>query len=498
MTQVLIQTDFYKQSHYRMYTSGTTKIYSNFTARKSRIPNVGYMTFFGLQYFIKQYLIKEWQENFFDKPWEEVSKKYKRIIDYTLGPTAITLDHVKKLYDSGYLPLLIKALPEGASVPVRVPCLTITNTVDHAYWLVNFLESILSCVLWQPCTSATLAREFRRTFNKFAMTTVGNKDFVQWQAHDFAFRGMSSLETACLSGAAHLIYFTGTDTIPAIEFLEQYYNADVEKELVGASVPATEHSIMALDMQSGEINTFSRLLDDFPKGILSVVSDTWSLPKVICEILPALKDKIQSRDGKLVIRPDSFWTDPVDCLCGFDGYHPQMQKLNYTEIVSVRKGLIEALWDIFGGTTNDKGYKMLSPCIGAIYGDAISLERAEKISQRLKDKGFASTNVVYGVGSYTYQFNTRDTLGLAMKATYGVVNGEAREIFKDPVTDDGMKKSAKGLMRVDLMANGDYIVTDCVTPEEEKMGELKPVFLDGKLLIDHTLADIRNRAASSL
>ncbi len=497
MIQPLIQTDFYKQSHYQMYAKGTTKIYSNFTARKSRIPNVGHMTFFGLQYFIKEYLIKQWRINFFDKPWAEVSQKYKRIIDNTLGKDAITLDHIKKLYDLGYLPLLIKALPEGASVPVRVPCLTITNTVDHAYWLVNFLESILSCVLWQPCTSATLAREFRKTFDKFAMATIGNTEFSQWQGHDFSFRGMSSLETACLSGAAHLLYFTGTDTIPAIEFLEQYYNADVEKELVGASCVATEHSIMALDMQGGEVNTFSRLLADFPKGILSVVSDTWSLPNVVCEILPTLKDKIQKRDGKLVIRPDSFWTDPVDCICGFDGYHPQMQKLNAAEIISVKKGLIEALWDIFGGTVNDKGYKVLAPCIGAIYGDAISLERAEKISQRLKDKGFASTNIVYGIGSYTYQFNTRDTLGLAMKATYGIVKKEMREIFKDPVTDDGMKKSAKGLLRVDKI-NNDYIVRDCVTIEEEAGGELKPVFLDGKLLVDYTLANIRETVMANL
>lgn len=493
--QPLIQNDFYKQSHYKMYPVDTQRVYSNITARKSRIEGINSIVVFGFQYFIKKYLIKEWNENFFNKPWNEVETRYKRIINATLGAKAVDTAHIKKLHELGYLPLSIKALPEGVSVPIRVPCLTITNTVGHAYWLVNYLETILSCITWQAITSATIAKEFRKVLDKYAIETVGNTDFCQWQGHDFSFRGMSSLESACISGAAHLLSFTGTDTIPAIEFLEQYYNADVEKELVGASVPATEHAVMCFGSKDGETQTFDRLLDMFPEGILSVVSDTWSLPNVVCDILPKLKDKIKNRKGKLVIRPDSFWTDPVDCLCGFDGYHPQMEKLNSQEKQMIKKGLIESLWDIFGGGLSEKGYKVLNPCIGAIYGDSITIDRAKKISQRLKEKGFASINSVYGIGSFTYQFNTRDSFGLAIKATHGIVNGIALEVFKDPVTDDGMKKSAKGLIQINGKS-GSYTYKDCSSVEEEATGELKEVFRDGKLLIEHSLQDIRNRVKS--
>lgn len=526
-----IQCDFYKVGHYKMYPTGTQKVYSNLTARKSRVEGLNTVVLFGLQYFVKEYLIRQWTEGFFNQPWEKVEAKYLRMINATLGPDAITTKHIKQLHNLGYLPLHIKALPEGVSVSIRTPCVTITNTVDHAYWLVNYLESLWSCITWQPITSATIARDFRKMLDKYAMETVGDTVAVQWQGHDFSFRGMSSLESACTSGAGHLLVFTGTDTIPAIEFLEQFYNANVEKELVGASVPASEHSVCSFNVIFGnrefvaaEMEFIERtpagrtvpkmgeadpmlikeyaflkwyITEGFPKGICSYVGDTYNIFAVVAEILPRLKPEIMARSGgfpvdKLVIRPDSFWTDPVDCLCGFDGYHPQMAKLTAREKEVVRKGLIEALWDIFGGTMTAKGYKLLDSHIGAIYGDSINKDRGEKISLRLKAKGFASINPVYGIGSFTYQFNTRDTFGMAIKATYGIVNGEALEVFKDPVSDDGMKKSAKGLIRVDLV-DGHYTYADCVTPEEEQKGELKTVFLDGKLVLDQTLAEIRAR-----
>ena len=210
------------------------------------------------------------------------------------------------------------------------------------------------------------------------------------------------------------------------------------------------------------------------------MSDTWDLWKVLTVYLPKLKNEIVEREGKVVIRPDS--GDPVDIICG------NTNGKNENE----RKGVIELLWETFNGSVNTKGYRELDPHIGAIYGDSITITRAEEICERLKKKGFASTNVVLGIGSYTYQYNTRDTFGFAMKATYGEVRGKGREIFKDPITDDGTKRSDRGLMKIEL-EDGKYKLTDQVTWGEEKQGELNEVFRDGKLLIDQTLGEIRRR-----
>lgn len=489
MINPLIQADFYKMSHYNMYPLGTNKIYSNFTPRKSRIKGVDEVVVFGIQYFIKEYLIKQWNENFFHKPKNEVIKQYKTMMDQTLGLDSIKIEHIEQLHDLGYLPIKIKALNEGTLCPIGVPALTITNTVDHCYWLPNYLETILSTSIWQAMTSATIAYNYRKLLNKYALETTGNTEFVQWQGHDFSMRGMSSLETACISGASHLLSFTGTDTIPAISWLEKYYNADSSKELIGASVPATEHSVMCMGTKDGEIETFSRLLDTYPKGILSVVSDTWDLWEVLTQFMPKLKEKILAREGKLVIRPDS--GDPVDILCGYaNSEHMFIDKI-YNQDEPEYKGVIELLWDCFGGTINKQGYKVLDIHVGAIYGDSITLERAEEICKRLKLKGFASTNVVLGIGSYTYQYNTRDTFGFAMKATYGEVNLEPLEIWKDPITDNGTKKSAKGLLYVGKKENK-YYLEEQVDSNKEQGGWLMTVFNNGKLIKDYTLQEIRN------
>lgn len=478
----LLLTDGYKVDHRRQYPTGTTLVYSNWTPRKSRIEGIKEVVFFGLQYFIKKYIMQEFDQQFFKQPKDVVIKKYARRINNYLGENQVGTRHLEDLHDLGYIPMVFKALPEGVSVPVRVPMFTMYNTLPEFFWLTNYFETLLSAVVWMPCTSATIAKQYRIILDKYAAETSSIPGFVDWQGHDFSMRGMAGIEAALMSAAGHLLSFTGTDTIPAIDFLEDYYNADAEKELIGGSVSATEHSVMCMGTDTGEYDTFKRLITNiYPKGIVSIVSDTWDLWKVLTDYLPRLKDEILSRDGKVVVRPDS--GDPVDILCGNPAGKDQNE----------RKGVVELLWDVFGGTVNGKGYKELSPKIGAIYGDSITLERSAQICERLKLKGFASTNVVLGIGSFTYQYNTRDTFGFAMKATYGEVNGEGREIFKDPITDDGTKKSAKGLMQIIRNDSGKYQLKDQCSWAEEKSGELKEIFRDGKLLVDDSLQEIRKR-----
>jgi len=477
-TNPFLLTDYYKVGHVFQYPCNTTLVYSNLTPRKSRFDNIDEMVFFGLQYFIKEYLVDYFNDNFFRQPKEKVLADYKRRIVTSLGAHLPTYDHIEKLHELGYLPIEIKALPEGSRVPMRVPCLTIVNTLSEFYWLTNFLETILSAVIWQPCTSATIAYQYRKLLDRYGAETGMPAEFIQWQGHDFSFRGMSSLESAVISGMGHLLSFTGTDTIPAIEALERYYHADADKELIGGSVAATEHSVMCSGSKDGELETFKRLITEvYPSGIVSIVSDTWDLWKVCTEYLSALKETILQREGKVVIRPDS--GDPVKIMCGDpDG-----------KTVAERKGVVELLWDVFGGTTTDKGYKLLDAHIGAIYGDSINLERAEAICEGLKQKGFAS-QAVFGIGSYTYQYNTRDSFGMAMKATYVEVDGEGRNIFKNPVTDDGTKKSATGLLQV-KKENGKYVLVDKADWQQEKNSDLKTIFKDGNLVKEYSLAEIR-------
>lgn len=482
----LLLTDGYKVDHRRQYPEHTTLVYSNWTPRKSRYDEIDHVVLFGLQYFIKKYILEEFDKNFFSQPKEEVLRKYARRINNYLGENLVGTAHIGALYDLGYIPMVFKSLPEGAKVPLRIPMFTMYNTLPEFFWLTNYFETLLSAVVWLPCNSATLALQYRGILDRAATETSSVPEFVDWQGHDFSMRGMGGIEAAVTSAAGHLLSFTGTDTIPAIDFLEEYYNANSDQELIGGSVAATEHSVMCMGTNTGELETFKRLiLEVYPKGIVSIVSDTWDLWKVLTEYLPQLKNEIVNREGKVVIRPDS--GDPVDIICG----NPNGKHENE------RKGVIELLWNVFGGKVNDKGFKELVPQIGAIYGDSINLERATQICERLKAKGFASTNVVLGIGSFTYQYNTRDTFGFAMKATYGEVNGEGRDIFKDPITDDGTKKSAKGLLQIFKDANGEYQLKDQCTWEEERGGELKEVFRDGKLLIDQTLGEIRERLRKS-
>lgn len=482
--------DGYKADHRRQYPLGTEFVYSNFTPRQSRIDGVNEVVFFGLQYFIKEYLIERWNKGFFERPKQEVVSEYKRRMDNYLGADSIPCDHIEELHDLGYLPIRVKALEEGTVTPIGIPVFTIVNTLPRFFWLTNYFETLMSNVIWKPITSATTAFQYRKKFEEFANKTGYDKGFIQWQGHDFSFRGMSGNEDSLISGAAHLLSFTGTDTIPAIDFLERYYNANSDSELIGGSVPATEHSVMCMGEQDSEIDTFRRLITElYPNGVVSVVSDTWDFWKVMTEYLPTLKWDILNRNGRLVIRPDS--GDPVKIICG-DSDSPQSLITK-----SQRKGAYELLWDTFGGEINDKGYKVLNGKVGLIYGDSITLDRQKQILSNLEAKGFSASNLVFGIGSFTYEYVTRDTFGFAMKATWGQVNGEPKDIFKNPKTDSGFKKSAKGLLMV-YDDNGTIKLKDQCSGSEEDSGLLLTVFENGKLVKETSLCDIRARLSSKL
>jgi nicotinamide phosphoribosyltransferase len=446
---------------------------------------------FGQQAFIKDKLMVMFNENFFSRPKDEVIAEYKRIIKYTLGDQNPESKHLEDLHDLGFLPLSIKALPEGTLVPLRVPTMTIENTDPRFFWLTNFIESLASCEIWQATTSATIAREYRKLLDGYSMETVGNTDFVQFQGHDFSMRGMSSVQSAMSSGMGHLLSFVGTDTVPAIVAAEILYNANIEKELVGTSIPATEHSIQCA--YGDDMKYLRRMMTEVhPNGFVSIVSDGYDFWDVIGRVIPALKPEIMARSGgpvgdRVVIRPDS--GDPVLIVCGDPDATPGSLE---------HKGAVEALWDIFGGTVSPKGYKILDSHIGLIYGDAITLRRCEEICERLKAKGFASINCVYGIGSYTYQYNTRDTFGYALKSTLCVINGDEKQIFKDPKTDDGTKKSQKG--RVVVLKDGNSLkLVDGLGLKDNVAGDqLVEVFRNGKLLVDQTFGDIRKRLAESV
>lgn len=488
--------DWYKASHFEQYPKGTELVYSNFTARSDKLSNLPNekdgVVFFGLQHYLLDHLIDDWSNNFFNKPLAYVLDTYTRRAKQSLGKEPET-GHIEALHKLGYLPLEFKALPEGTVVPIGIPMLTVKNTLPEFFWLTNYIEGSLSNMLWKACTSATTARWYRRLAEKFAKRTCDNTSHIPFQFHDFSFRGMGGMQDAAISGAAHLTSFSGTDTVLAIDLAERDYNADAEKEMLGLSVPATEHSVMCMGTKEAEIETFRRLITEtYPEGIVSIVSDTWDFWKVLDEYLPALKEDILARSGpmsKVVIRPDS--GDPVKIICG------TVQDIDYNySVTSEEMGAVEVLWNIFGGTINSKGFKVLDPKIGLIYGDSITPARAEQIFQLLEAKGFASSNVVFGIGSYTYTYVTRDTYGFAVKATAGIVNGEYRPIFKDPKTDDGTKRSLRGFLGVYDYGAGKLKVHDGLDKEPTD-DLLKTVFLDG-FIQEQDFQSIRDRITRDL
>jgi nicotinamide phosphoribosyltransferase len=465
---VIQMTDGYKLDHRRQYPTGTEFVYSNFTARSSRIHGVDKVPFVGLAPFTNYFMFEQMEKTFFSRPLQAVTSDYQAFLDKYLGPNDVGTEHIKALWEYQKVPLEFCALPEGTLVPLRVPMFTVENTHRDFFWMTNYFETLMSAEIWMPSTSAATALRYRRMLDFYCTMTGGDPSFIDWQGHDFSFRGMGGVHSATISGLGHLMAFKGTDTIPAINLINRNYIVD---EVVGMSVPATEHSVMCAGGQFEEMETLKRLMRLYPTGIVSVVSDTWDLWRLIGVYLSELKSIIMARKGKLVIRPDS--GDPVLILTGDSSKKDRLANM----------GVVEALWHIFGGRVNEKGFKELDPHIGVIYGDAINEERANRICQRLMDKGFCTTNVVLGIGSFTYQYATRDVHGFALKATWAQVNGRERTLFKDPVTDDGTKRSARGRLVVCQNEGGHLELIDGLGKEEQKMYDqinlLKPVWREG-------------------
>lgn len=490
---VFFLADAYKLGHAEQYPENTERVLANWTNRGSRVPGVNHVVHFGLQAAIQE--LTEAFERFFEADVEDAVADYEARISSVLGPQYVSSGKIRSLHELGYLPLRFAAVPEGTLVPTRVPSFTVENTniSFDTFWLTNFVETFLSASVWAASTSATLSWDIRRMLDAHAAKTSDIPEFVDWQAHDFSFRGMSSVASAEASGAGHLLSFTGTDTLAAIDWIKDNYAEDdgAEPVFIGGSVPATEHSVMCAGGEDDELGTYTRLLTEvYPTGIVSIVSDTWGYWEVLTEILPQLKSVILSREGRTVIRPDS--GDPVQIVCGTvpaNGLLP--------DGTPEQKGSYEVLWDLFGGTVNSKGLKVLHPNIGLIYGDSITKDRAKEIILRLKAKGFSADNMVFGFGSFFFQYQTRDTFMSAMKATWVQIAGVAKNIMKNPKTDNGTKKSATGRLAVKKNFDGTLGLIEQATPEDEAQSLLQPIWEDGKFLRYQSYSNVRTTLRES-
>ncbi len=481
----LLLKDFYKAVHSEMLNPGMTKSVSYYTPRKSRVNRWPKVVNFGLQMFIKNWLIDEFNENFFNRPEDEVVAEYKRVLDNAMGKDIYDINKVRKLHKLGYLPIEIISIPEGVEVPMRCPIFGITNTHDEFAWLPQALESLISAEVWYPMITATVGHTYRQIVDKYYDLTCDDNIPHRRALGNFDFRGDMGVDAALKAAAGWLMSFVNTATVPVIPFMEQMYNCDCTKEEVGFGAVSTEHFVMCSNFAAdGDERTFlKRLLTElYPNTSFSCVCDSYDYWNVVENILPSLKDEIMAHNGCFLVRGDS-----GDC-------------------VDVVTKTVFKLWELFGGTVNTKGYKVLDPHVKALYGDSITVERAEKIYQILMENGFAASNVSLGVGSFSMHCIeedgmlkpfTRDTFSSCIKACDAIINGKEYPIFKDPKTDretgDGFKKSQRGACRV-FLKDGELTYEDGLTYEESlKNNIMRPVFRDGELLVDYTIKQVRNQ-----
>jgi nicotinamide phosphoribosyltransferase len=458
-----LSTDVYKMGHMEQHAPGTSEVFEAHCTRSAK--DFAEAMFFGIQYYLKKYFeggrITRVQAN-----------EFLEIRSSIMGCPR-NKEIGRKMYalaDLGYVPLRIRALPEGTIYPSVNCYMSVVNTHPDFHWLPGFLGSLL-LKSWYPSLVGTNSYHYWKDIK----SATGYP--VEFLVHDFGYRSDSSDGSAAISGAAHLIPFRGSDTVLAFPFIRDWYGP--LPELVMGSVPATEHAVMCSYGENGEEEAFERMLDLYPEGILSIVSDTYDIYHVCTVILPKFKDKIMKRFGKVVIRPDS--GNPPNVICGNpEGSHE-----------AERIGVLRLLGDLFGTVPGAHGKAMLDPHIGIIYGDGWYRGRYQECLKRIADMGFDPANLVVGVGGLL-RMGTRDTLGHANKATRIIRNGSPVELMKHPVTDPG-KNSYKGLVMVVRDSEGKLATRDQVTADQEASdaNELKVVFDNGVLVKDWTFDEVR-------
>lgn len=542
----LYWTDSYKVSHISFETEGVREIYSNFTARFDHYMRDmlgkdydSKVVVFGLQWMLLRLHVMA-QEGFFKRPKAEVIAEMQEEHSAYIGNERF--EHFEALHDLGYLPIIVKSLDEGTLAPIGTPIYTVRNTVEGFEWLPNFLESGMCTDLWKQMTVATVARIFRKITNQYALETTGSIEGAEWQNHDFHVRGASGFESAAINGIGFLLSSCGSDNLPALWAARNFYQSTNAEGLLVGSVPAGEHSVTTsgifteierakwngidIGLVEAEKLYVSKLLTErFPTGIFSYVSDSFDYWSFITEVLPAVKPLIMQREGKFVVRGDS--GDPVHIIAGYRivyfsnaykswdevydsnswdietevlHWNGEYKLITFTGLEPITaheaEGTIEQLWTLFKGEYNALSYKVLDSHIGMIYGDGINVQRQKEILQRLKEKGFASTNIVFGVGSYSLNLLGRDHLGIAVKATNQIVeiaDGVKLDqpIYKDPKTD-ASKKSARGLLSVHE-ENGTLVTKDMQTRKQEETGLLGTLYMNGQFHKLTNIFEIRKR-----
>ncbi|MEA5428858.1 nicotinate phosphoribosyltransferase [Arcicella lustrica] len=440
---IILLTDSYKVSHYKQYPEGTTQIYSYFESRGGKFEEI---TFFGLQYLLKEFLVGQ---VITQRKIDQAAKLYEAHFGNATLFNKAGWEYILNNH-AGKLPIRIKAVPEGKVIPTHNVMMTVENTDPNCFWLTNFLETLL-LQLWYPSTVATISREVKKLINLYLEET-GDPSTIDFKLHDFGFRGVSSVDSASIGGAAHLINFMGTDTVAALTFIQTYYGN--EDDMFGFSIPAAEHSTITSWGKDHEVDAYENMLAQYPEGLVAVVSDSYDIYNA-CEKLwgGLLKEQILARKGTLVVRPDS--GEPKDVV------------LKVAEILGEKIGF----------SINQKGYKVLHPNIRIIQGDGVNYESIGEILAHLKNHGWSADNVAFGMGGALLQKVNRDTQKFAFKCSSATINGKEQEVFKDPITDHG-KLSKKGRMKL-VFENNTY-----QTKSLDESGEdiLETVFENGEIL----------------